>query len=161
MLPYFFSAGPIQYARYISWHLLEMRNLSEDVKADLIAGAHVCKHNEGSWNSGPSDQFGEQTAIKTGKGGLRGMTLSQELVSEWIDSFPISAFLSDDMESLHLEQAWNSTAQMKHKEEGEKRQKLDADDRARIATELAKHSHPLKVDSPVLCNIVDGRVVPN
>ena len=52
MLPYFFSAGHVHYARYISWHLLEMRHLlPEAAKTDLIAGAHVCRHSEGYWNS--------------------------------------------------------------------------------------------------------------
>ena len=35
--------------------------------------------------------FGEQTAKKIGKGGLKGNKLSPEQVAEWIDSFPISA----------------------------------------------------------------------
>ena len=38
-----------------------------------------------------ADQFGEQMAIKIGKGGLNGFTLSSTQVAEWIDSFPISA----------------------------------------------------------------------
>ena len=45
--------------------------------------------------------FGEQTAIKTGKGGLKGITLSPELVTERIDSFPISVYLSDAMGHMY------------------------------------------------------------
>ena len=30
----------------------------------------------------PADQFGEQTAIRIGKGGLKGITLSTDLVGE-------------------------------------------------------------------------------
>ena len=138
-----------------------MRSLPEDVKTDLIAGAHVCRHNDGYWNSASSDQFGEQTAIKTGKGGLRGLTLSPELVSEWIDSFPISAFLSDAMENLYSEKDCTSSMQVKHKEEGKKRKELDSDELSRIAAELDKHSHPLELDSPLLCNIVNGKVAPS
>ena len=56
MLPYFFSAGHVHYARYISWHLLEMRHcLPAAAQADLITGAHVCRHHEGSWNSVSGD----------------------------------------------------------------------------------------------------------
>ena len=56
MLPYFFSAGHIHYARYITWHLLEMRHLLPDnAKADLVAGAHVCRHSDGCWNSVSGD----------------------------------------------------------------------------------------------------------
>ncbi|XP_068225089.1 uncharacterized protein [Palaemon carinicauda] len=88
------------------------------------------------------------------------MTLSPELVTEWIDSLPISAYLSNAMENLYLGQIRYTTAQTKHKEEGEKRQKLYADDRGRIAAELAKHSHPLKAESAVQYNIVNGQVAP-
>ena len=84
MLPYFFAARHIHYARYITWHLLEMRCLSAAAKADLVSGAFVCRHRQGSWNAVSRDQFGEQTAIKIGKGGLKGITLDPEMVTEWI-----------------------------------------------------------------------------
>lgn len=161
MIPYFFAAGHFHYARYISWHVLEMRHLlPETAKVDLLAGAHVCRHSEGCWNSVSSDQFGEQTAIKTGKGGLKGMTLSPELVMEWIDSFPISVYLSGAMEHIYQEHPVDSSTQVKHKEEGENRRKLDQQDRREISLELAKHSHPLEVESEVLYNIVNGQVAP-
>jgi hypothetical protein len=161
MLPYFFSAGHIHYARYISWHLLEMRYLlPEAARTDFIAGAHVCQHNDGCWNSVSSDQFGEQTAIKIGKGGLKGITLSPELVTEWIDAFPISVYLSDVMDHLYSEYLPDLSVSTKHKEEGGKRRRLDCDDRELIAAELSKHSHPLSVKSDVLYNIVNGQVAP-
>lgn len=161
MLPYFFSAGHVHYARYISWHLIEMRHLlPQAAKADLIAGAHVCRHNEGCWNAVSGDQFGEQTAIKIGKGGLKGMTLSPELVTEWIDAFPISVYLSDTMDHLYSEHSQDTLTQARHKEEGPKRQKLDTDDRGRISTELSNHSHPLIIESEVLYNIVNGQIAP-
>jgi len=48
-----------------------------------------------------ADQFGEQTAIKMGKGSLRGMTLSPELVSEWIDAFPITVYVSQAVDTMY------------------------------------------------------------
>ena len=68
---YFFVAGHVQYARYLTQYLLEMRSLSADKKVDL-----VCRHHAGYWNAVSADQFGEQTAIRMGKGALKGMTLS-------------------------------------------------------------------------------------
>ena len=62
--------------------------LPDDSKEDLMAGAFVCRHNAGRWNSVSSDQFGEHTAIKIGKGGLKGISLS---------SFPISAYITDTL----------------------------------------------------------------
>ena len=136
--------------------------LPPEAKADLLAGAHVCRHSEGCWNSVSGDQFGEQTAIKTGQGGLKGMILSPDLVTEWIDSFPISVYVSDAMEHMYsqADQLPNSSSQIKHKEEGNKRRKLDFDDRENISSELAKHSHPLTVQSEVLYNSVNGQVAP-
>ena len=48
-----------------------------------------------------ADQFVEQTAIKIGKGGLKGITLSPEQVAEWIDSFHISAYLYQHTYQMH------------------------------------------------------------
>ena len=68
MLPYFFAAGHWQYARYITRHVIEMQyKLPDDAKMDLLAGARVCRHRPGTWNSVSADQFGEQTYIKKGK----------------------------------------------------------------------------------------------
>ena len=58
------------------------------------------------------------------------------------------------------DQLSNSSSQTKHKEEGNKPRKLDFDDRENIYSELAKRSHPLTVQSEVLCNIVYGQVAP-
>ena len=133
-------------------------------KADLLAGAHVCRHSERCWNSVSGVKFGEQTAVKAGKGGLKGITLSPELVTEWIDSFPISVYVSDAMGHnvmySQADQIPNSSSQTKHKEECNKRRKLEFDDRVTLSPELAKHSHPLTAQSEVLYNIVNGRFVP-
>jgi len=115
-------------------------------------------------------QFGEQTAIRIGKVGLKGITLSQEMVAEWIDSFPVTAYLSDTMAHIYpdppikesKDQAGASTTNSgpRHKEEGKKRREMDADDRRRISLELSKMSHPLENPSPHLYNIANGRFGP-
>ena len=46
-------------------------------------------------------QFGDETAIQIGKGGLKGMTLSQEMVAEWVDSFPSTAFLTNAIDHIY------------------------------------------------------------
>lgn len=40
-----------------------MITLPADAKADLMAGAFVCRHGEGVWNAVSADQFSEQTYI--------------------------------------------------------------------------------------------------
>ena len=98
MMKYFFLAGHFHYARYLTQYLLELSTLCEEDKVDL-----VCRHHDGYWNAVSADQFGEQTAIKIGKGSLKGMTLHAELVSEWIDSFPITAHVSDRMDHIYAD----------------------------------------------------------
>jgi len=72
--------------------------LPVEAKDDLLSGAFVCRHKAGSWNAVSVDQFREQTPIKIGKGGLKGIMLSSTQVAEWIDSFPISAYVSDTLD---------------------------------------------------------------
>jgi hypothetical protein len=161
LLPYFFIAGHHNYARYISWHCLEMSVLlPADAKDELLSGAFVCRHKAGSWNAVSADQFGEQTAIKIGKGGLKGITLSPTQVAEWIDSFPISGYVSDTLDHCYSPDLSSTSSETPHKEEGVKRRKVDDDDRQRISTKLGKCSHPLEIDSDVLYNIHNGQVAP-
>ena len=62
MIKYFFIAGHVQYARYLTHYVLEMHALPSEVKADLVSGAFVCRHREGYWNAVSVDQFGEGIA---------------------------------------------------------------------------------------------------
>lgn len=137
MMKYFFAAGHSQYARYLTQYLLELRDLPDEAKNDLLSGSFVCRHQEGYWNAVSADQFGEQTAMKIGKGALKGMTLSSELVSEWIDSFPISVHVSDRIDHIYGENRTN-TPQKQHKEELRHRRLLDADYRNKILAEVKK-----------------------
>ena len=129
-------------------------------KDDILSGAFVCRHKAGNWNAVSADQFGEQTAIKIGKGGLKGITLSQEQVAEWIDSFPISAYVSDALDHCYSPDQANSSCETPHREGCIKRRKVDTDDRRRISEELDKCSHPMEIESDVLYNIVNGQVAP-
>ena len=125
LLPYFFIAEHHNYAWYLSWHCLEMSvPLPAEAKDNLLSGAFVCRHKAVS-----ADQSGVQTAIKIGKGGLKGITLSSTQVAEWIDSFPISAHVSDTLDHCYSPDLSSSSSEMPHKEEGVKRCKVDEDDR--------------------------------
>ena len=108
--------------------------LPANAKVELLSGAFVCRHKAGSWNSVSADQFGEQTAIKIGKGGLKGITLSPTQVAEWIDSFPISAYVADTLDHCYSPDLLSSSSETPHKEEGMNRRKLNEDDRRRIST---------------------------
>ena len=79
-------------------------HLSAAAKAGIVSGAIVCRHRQTRWNAASSDQFGEQTAIKIGKGGLKRITLDQEMVTEWLSVFPIGAYLCDTIVLLYEEE---------------------------------------------------------
>ena len=81
-------------------------------------------------------------------------------MAEWIDSFPISAYVSDALDHCYSPDQANSSSETPHKEEGIKRRKVDTDDRRRISEELDKCSHPLEIESDVLYNLVNGQVAP-
>ena len=56
MMPYFFAAGHMNYARYITWYLRNVENLPTTAKNDLMEGAYVCRHSDGG-TAVPADQF--------------------------------------------------------------------------------------------------------
>ena len=161
MLPYFFASGHHNYARYVTWHLREMANLPHSAKKYLLDGAHVCRHADGRAPV-PSDQFGEQTYIKPGKGagGLNGISTNTGQVAVWVNSFSICPHVSMTMDTMYCadqaKEEHNTTA-AKHKEEGEKRRQLDADDRQKVLDEFTKCSHALEVSVPKLYNINNGQ----
>ena len=70
------------------WHLCEMANLPHSAKKCLLDGTHVCRHADGRAPV-PSEQFGEQTHIKQGKGagGLKCISTNTGQVAVWVNSF--------------------------------------------------------------------------
>ena len=44
-----------------------MQSLELDAEEYFLSGEHICRHQEGTWNSVFRDQFGEQTYIRYGK----------------------------------------------------------------------------------------------
>ena len=88
------------------------------------------------------------------------------MVAEWIDSFPVVAYLLDTMahiypnppvkESNARAGASTTSSGPCHKEEGKKRTEMDGDDRRRISLALSKMSHALENQSPHLYNIANG-----
>ena len=55
MLPYFFAAGHIHYARYGMIYLRSMEKLDSDVLNRFLKGQHVQHHRDGIWNGLWSD----------------------------------------------------------------------------------------------------------
>ena len=163
MVLYFFAAGHWHYARHISWYLQEISCLPDDAKADLMAGAFVCRHQEGVWNAVLADQFGEQTYIRygTSKGGLVGMTLSAEQVACRVRSFPLCQHVSHTFDIMFdpcPDDDVTTGVTTKHKEEGIHRRELDTADRNPVTREFNTHAHPLTDQSSDLVNIANRKV---
>jgi len=103
-----------------------------------------------------AEQFGEQTCTKKGKisgGGLKGLTMSEDQVAIWVEPYHICAHVT-----LTIDSMFSADDEVKEEKEGEKRRILDTDDRNCVYEELKKHSHPLKLTSSSLCNIINGQV---
>ena len=91
------TAASLPDAKYIKWQVMEMQHIWPDnAKMDLLAGNHLCRHRPGIWNYLSADQFGEQTYIKKGKmpGGFKGLTMSEDQVAIWVESYPICAHVT-------------------------------------------------------------------
>ena len=76
MLPYYFAAGHVNYARYGLYYLRSMEKLPQHVRSHFLKGQHVTRHINGIW----SDQFIESTFMRYGHsaGGIIERTLKAE-----------------------------------------------------------------------------------
>ena len=51
MLPYFFAASHINYARYGLYYLRSMEKLPKEILTHFLKGEHVTRHKPGIWNA--------------------------------------------------------------------------------------------------------------
>jgi hypothetical protein len=76
--------------------------------------------------------------MKIGKGSDKGMTLSAEFVSGWIDHFSIAVHVSDRVDYIYTAFTPGQYAKKQHNEEMRHRRVLDTYDRDLIDTEVEK-----------------------
>ena len=95
------------------------------------------------------------------KGTLRCMTLSPELVSEWIDAFPITVHVSHNVDYMYSTSTPGQFKQKHHKEEQKDLCLPDAQDRSLIVAEVEKYPIPLEDKQPHLYNPVSGQIAPS
>jgi len=93
---------------------------------------------------------------KDRKRGREGYHTILNTSSRWIDSFAISAYVSDTLDHCYSPDLSSRSSETPHKEEGVKICKFDEDDRQRIRTELVKFSHLLDTEMDVLYNTHNG-----
>ena len=164
MLPYFFAAGHIHYARYATYYILSMKALPQHVQQHFAKGDHVVRHIEGIWNGMWSDMFIETTFMRYGKGkhGIIGITLSPEALKSWALSLHVcmSGQMAADVAEMRGDESVARQANI-HKEEGKSRINCDLKDRQDIRQKMAQCIPPLdhqQHPEGSLVNIVTGKV---
>lgn len=102
MLPYFFAAGHVHYARYGMCYIRAMEALPADVLARILKGEHVMRHQRGLWNGIWSDMFIETTFMRYGHapGGIIGITLKPETLKVWALSLHACSRLEADLDAM-------------------------------------------------------------
>lgn len=160
MLPYFFSAGHVHYARYATYYYRSMIVLPAEVRQYFMEGQHVMRHNPGVWNGIWSDMYIETTFMKYGhgKGGIIGITLKPETLKTWALSLHISCQLENAL--FDMAEDTKDVIQILHKEEGKSRVLSDKMDREGIRQKLELCINPLNAahHADGLLNIVSGKV---
>ena len=156
MMPYFFAAGHINYARYGLYYLRSMECLPSEVLARFLKGEHVMRHQTGLWNGMWSDMFIETTFMRYGHGpgGLIGITLKPSALKHWALSLHICSRLIKDL--AEMKYACKPFVQVNfHKKEMSASKKSDAIDRESIREKLQTCIDPLNPS-----DIVSGRIGP-
>ncbi len=156
MIPYFFAAGHVHYARYGLLYLRSMQKLHEEVLKRFLKGEHVQRHRQGLWNGIWMDMFIETTFMRYGHGpnGLIGITLNEKAVHKWAMNLHICSRLMKDVADFKDSSPVEITS---HKEEIASRVKYDENDRQVIREKLQTCIDPLNTASH-LVNIVTGHI---
>ena len=158
MIPYFFAAGHVNYARYGLYYLRSMERPPENVLKRFLNGEHVMRHNPGVWNGIWSGMFIETTFMRYGKGpgGLVGVTLKPSTIQRWA----LSRHTTSRDEMSHQQGTREATT---HKEEMPGRMASDAKDRGNIQQKLQMCLDHLNSDNHPdgIVNIVTGRIAPD
>ena len=162
MLPYFFAAGHVNYARYGLYYVRSFGNLPDSVLRKFLDGEHVMHHKSGIWNGIGSDQFIESTYMRYGHGpapaGVIGNTLDPAVTKTWAMSLHTCTRLRNDWFAMAKKD--NDPVVLNHKEEGSSRIRSDTEDRLNIRRKLESCVDPLDPSThpPKLMNVVNGRL---
>ena len=161
MVPLFFAAGHVHYARYGLFYLRSMEAMPEEVRTHFMKGQHTMHHNAGLFNGIWSDMAIETTFMRYGHGqsGIIGITLRPETLKTWAYSIHACNKLVHGLDLMRSQEPHSS--QTHHKEEMKGRVKLDCKDRKTLQDKLQICIDPLHHGQhpEELVNIVTGKVV--
>ena len=160
MMPYFFAAGHVNYARYALCYIKTMEKLLIAVLHPFLRGEHVARHQEGIWNAIWVDMLIETTFMRYEKGptGLIGVTTKPRAVQIQPKSLHFCYTVLKDLDDLREKEEPIKTY---FKEESHARIVSDEIDQENLRNFLKTCIHPLDVDShhdkTSLCNIYTGQ----
>ena len=102
MIPLFFSAGHIHYARYALFYLRSMESMPDDVRNHFMRDEHTMHHTAGIYNGIWSDMAIETTLMRHGKGrnGIIGITLKPETLNTWAYSMHTCNEILKDLDQM-------------------------------------------------------------
>ena len=158
MVPYFYAAGHINYARYGLVYLRSMEKLEGGILDRFMRGEHVTRHQRGLWNGMWTDMYIDTTYMRYGHGpgGIVGITLNEHALCRWALSLHICSRLTKDIADL---KEATLVEVDHHKKESTSRIKADSDYRNAIRDKLEMCADPLDVSQGQnLINIVTGKI---
>lgn len=161
MMPLFFAASHINYARYGMYYLRSMEAMPDEVREHFMKGQHTMHHQPGLFNGIWSNMMIETTYMRHGHGqdGIAGITLRPETLKTWALSLHTCNKIVRGLEAMRDHKF--HTSQTHHKEEMEARIKSDREGRVHLREKLDVCIDPFQVDllQEGLVNIVTGKVV--
>ena len=160
MIPLFFAAGHVNYARWGLYYLRSMEALPEDVQYHFMKGEHTVQLSDAVWAGVWSDMAIEVSYMRFGKGvaGIIGQSTNMETVKVWAYSLNACCEVVECLESMENK---SSSPDNAHKEEKKSRILQDHVDRnvLRKRLEVSIDVFDASQHGNGLVNIVTGKIV--
>ena len=145
MIPYFFAYDRINYSRWASVYLADMKSLPNTAKSvhdEFMNGNHPVKRAPGTFNQVWTDLALEQSVNRDSKvkGGIVGFTQKTEAVNRWLVTAHKRAAIVSSTKSL-IESNDHESGQereLTHKEFGKKRLERDESDVQKLLRVLSE-----------------------
>ena len=167
MLPYFFAYDRINYSRWASVYLADMKSLARTAKEvydEFLAGNHPVKRASGSFNQVWTDLALEQSVNKDSKvkGGIIGFTQNKDAVDRWFLTAHTRAQIVSSTKAMYesTDRESRNVSAQPHKESGKLRMERDERDvQALIDTLKGQMLNPFDTSthkSSLVMNLVTG-----
>jgi hypothetical protein len=158
LVPWFFSLGHTNYARWIPIHIRDMESLPPTLKEDFQNNWVISKTTN-TFSSIPIDQAHEQNnAIVKGSGGAVGLTENPTAFRRWMVGGPEFARLMKEFEDQNLNNSDSDICitSVKHHDQGLSTQQAFQAQVIRLAGAISTLGNPFEGKCSELVNIETG-----